>query len=444
MKATALLLCFVLVSNPLVFAAKGPDLPQLDEPSMMNGQHDSLYGAWARYIKGMLIIQIPFFTGTPTWDEIAITLIGLQIIHSVKNQEQIGWMVYCDPNGNILWGGPITAFNATLWHWIFSYLPLRAGSIAPFQPLFTLLSPVALILTQLQQNLGNELPPGYLRISFDSNIVQRTGGETGVQLGYRRGSESHAATLWTGNKFRRFINFVAYGLAGTLLVTQLLVVSNLTNRPTSFDLLLYSSAGAFILSLAFTIAALQTKRISIGEETLRAMGSGTQDVPEFFFGTGRILASPDSELDVATIYQISDSGSPAVALSAAPAQNQNLLGEAGLAVSAPSNLNLVAVFRSSEADTGVAVGNPDLSETATLSMTLTDNSGTEVATAADIEIPPLGVISKFFWEYFSGTQIPTDFVGTLTVASDVGVQITALNTLNGFVQSSLPSSQPGP
>ena len=444
MKPTALLLCIVLILNPLMFAAEGPELPQLEEPSMMNGQHDSLYGAWARYIKGMLIIQIPFLTGTPTWDELAITLIGLQFIQSVKNQEQIGWMVYCDPNGNVIWGGPITAFSFSLWHWIHLYLLSRGGSIAPFLPLFTLVSPVLLVLTQLRQNLGNELPPGFLRITFDNGVLQETGGETAVELGYKLDSESHSATLLTGNKHRRFINFIAYGLAGTLLVTQLLVVTNLANRAANFDLLLYSSAGAFILSLAFTIAALQTMRLNVGEEAFQRVGLDTQAVPEFFFGTGRILASPESDLDVATVYRINDTSSSPVALSSSPAQNHNLLGEAGLAVPSPSNFNLLAVFRSSEEDTGVAIGNPDLSETATLSMTLTDTMGTDVATVADIEIPPLGVVSKFFWEYFTGTQIPTDFVGTLAITSDVGVQTTALNTQNGFIQSSLPSSQPGP
>ena len=444
MKPIAFLLCAVLILNPIVLATEGPGLPRIDGPSEMNGQSSHFAGAWTTFSKGFLTIHIPFLTPIQTWDQLAITLYGLQFILGIQNQNQVGWMVYCDLNGNVLWAGPITAFDNGQWHWIFTWLLTRGGTILPFQPLFTLITTRFLILNQLRQNIGNEMPAGFLRIIFDGAALEATDGPIGVEIESTTGGDSYRARLWTATKYQRFVNFIAFGLAGSLLVTQLLVITNLLNRPTNFELFLYTPEGILFTTLVFTIAALRSKTINLTQAIPAAIRTEADVLPEFFFGTGRIVSDQQAELDVATVYRITDNTASAEALSAGPAQNGAFLGEAGLAVPTPSTQNILAVFRSSEEDTGVAVGNPDPTETATVSMSLIDTTDTEVATATDISIPPLGVKSQFFWQYFLGTQIPPDFAGTLIISSNVGVQTTALNTLNGFIQSSLPSAQPGP
>ena len=98
------------------------------------------------------------------------------------------------------------------------------------------------------------------------------------------------AESFYATKYQRFVNFIAFGLAGSLLVTQLLVITNLLNRPTNFELFLYTPEGILFTTLVFTIAALRSKTINLTQAIPAAIRTEADVLPEFFFGTGRIVS----------------------------------------------------------------------------------------------------------------------------------------------------------
>lgn len=88
--------------------------------------------------------------------------------------------------------------------------------------------------------------------------------------------------------------------------------------------------------------------------------------------------------------------------------------------------------------TGVAIANP-ADETANITLTLTDSSGTEVG-VTDLPLAPGEHLARFIEELFPD-DVGDSFQGTLLVESDMPVIITALRTGGGFQLSSFEVGQ---
>jgi hypothetical protein len=171
------------------------------------------------------------------------------------------------------------------------------------------------------------------------------------------------------------------------------------------------------------------------------------ELPDLQLGTALVTAVNDegdsdlnSEFALGTVYQILRSDGSASYEEYRKTQSKAFLSEGGLAVPEASCYNIVPVRKTSDGeDTGIALANPNQMYSASLKMRLLDHEQTEIAGVEGITIGPQVGDSRFFWEFFEDLTKLNDFTGSLIIQSDWGIGVIAMNTLNGYVQSSLPS-----
>ncbi|MEE8586356.1 MAG: hypothetical protein V3T83_16035, partial [Acidobacteriota bacterium] len=89
--------------------------------------------------------------------------------------------------------------------------------------------------------------------------------------------------------------------------------------------------------------------------------------------------------------------------------------------------------------TGLAIANP-AGEAATITLTLKDSNGDEVAQLVVPSFQPGAQLAQFIQELFPD-QVGNSFEGSLLIQSDIPLIITALRTGGGFQLSSFEVGQ---
>ena len=143
--------------------------------------------------------------------------------------------------------------------------------------------------------------------------------------------------------------------------------------------------------------------------------------------TGWARAESDQPVRGSAIFQFSQGG--------------DILFEAGVGDSPPTATANVFASRIGGGpgfNTGVAISAP-LDETATVSVTLLNQEGTEIGNK-NIFLETGAQIAQFLQELFPA-EVGDDFTGTIVIRSDIPVVITALRTQSGLQMSSIPVGQ---
>ena len=154
---------------------------------------------------------------------------------------------------------------------------------------------------------------------------------------------------------------------------------------------------------------------------------------------GWIRVDPDCQdrcpgLRGSSLFQFTDAGA--------------ILFEAGVRQASPTGQGVVAVeLREAPRpdggtqllSTGVAIANPS-SESATITLTLKDSDGSDVAQLVVASFEPGAQLAQFVEELFP-TEVGNDFQGSLLIQSDIPLIITALRTGGGFQLSSFEVGQ---
>jgi len=428
----------VLCSHP-VLAQGDPELP------------DYLVKAWSQYSGGVLLIEIPFEEPAPVPFSMAIDLSGFQTKDVVAGN-QVGWIWYRDLSGQTLYSGPIQAFNSLTWYWIFDFMPGRTKTIDSQQPVLERRSGMRITLGQLAQAFGSTFPPGRMRILFHGEILQEVLNEQRkVSLMANLAPDYPTVVLPMQAGHEQYVNYIAFGNFGSLFVNQILVAANLGPHACPINLFLMNEAGVFTRLNAATVPTFSTRSFVLADLFPLLVQDGDHFLGSMLmwaaYEFGGITRNPECRLSLSTVYPVLSGKPPAAKSSEMLAEAPELLGEAGLAVPPPSAINLVPVRkRASGEDTGLAFGNPSAVESADITMILLNDLQQEVARKEGIPLGPLARSSKFFLEYFDPDDVKdiTEIEGTVVIRSTIGLGVIALNTLNGFPTSSLPSGIPVP
>lgn len=161
--------------------------------------------------------------------------------------------------------------------------------------------------------------------------------------------------------------------------------------------------------------------------------------------TGWAMVSADRPMNVSETFRTFslkvDFLTPAegIDLQASPQQasEQTLVGEAGISATGVSLFHILNVASSEEGlGTAIAIANPT-SATATITFTLMDSNGQQVAQGSDT-LDALNQIARFFQDFFTGVTLDS-FSGTLTINSDTDISVISLESLNGLQKASLGS-----
>lgn len=436
------LICAVLLIFNCQVGAKGLKGPETSP--QQNGIPDYLMHTAASYSNGLLQIEIPFW-GDPLVRPIGIGFTGLWFAGGIKPGNLLGWISYCDPEGEIILSGPLRSLNGFDWIWYADYMPDRVEIGGPHLPIAKPLSP-GYSLQALDLVLGATHPDGTMKFRFHGEMFTEF-HETPLTVRVRQGTQDVLIPLSTG--FRQFVNYIAFGSVASLIVNQEIAVSNLGSDPCMLDIDLFNRDGSSWTQLHLTVEGDSTVRAPLID--LYQEQTQSSEVPPLTLGTAMVTAvtesgapDPASRLALGTIYQILQAAETQTSPQNVPTQDTVFLSEAGLAVPEPSLYNIIPVRKTSDGeDTGVAIANPEVKWGASFTMRLLDENQSQVATSEGLLAARSGD-SKFFLEYFTGLTGITDFTGSLQIHSGVALGAIALNTLNGYVQSSLPAGTEKP
>lgn len=133
--------------------------------------------------------------------------------------------------------------------------------------------------------------------------------------------------------------------------------------------------------------------------------------------------------------------SPAAAAIFSLRQNDILVSEVGVLPSIPTTSARIFSQADSTINTGVAIANPG-ETAATVNLSLVGSDGAVNVARATRTVEARTQVAQFVTELFQG--IPTDFIGSLNVSSNLPVAITALrsrtNQRREFLMTTIPTS----
>jgi hypothetical protein len=441
MKVYFSLLTIVLVSLSTAYAA---DLRGTTAfPQQETGPPEFLMRASGSYKDGLLQIEIPFSGDAAVGNYLGFGLTGVSW-QTLQPGNPVGWISYYLDDGELLYSGPLDCLNALgTWIWYYDFMPTRVKVADPA------LSPIVrfgfpgLVIEGFNKLLDDTYPNGFLRIVIYGEVI---GGLSGPQPSIRLYAPPsiYAVTIPVTLPHQLFVNYIAFGGFANLIVNQEIVATNLSEGICTLDIDLIDRDGVNAGQLNLDVPGDSTVRAPLID--LYMEQTQTADLPALWLGTALVTAMDGDEADqqcniaLGTVYQILQSSGAPSATAERETQSTIFLSEGGLAVPKPSCYNLVPVRKSSSGeDTGVALANPSETAVANLQMRLLDHEQKEIASVEGITLNQQVGDSKFFWEFFGDLADLKDFEGSLVIHSDVGIGVIAMNTLNGYVQSSLPS-----
>jgi hypothetical protein len=403
---------------------------------------EHLMHASASYSDGLLQIRIPFFNDPKTQFLFGPNFEWFGIRFRSPNEgNPVGWISYRDPDGKIIHSGPLRAESSTQSRWYYDFMPSRVEKVDPFGPMFSTGAPTAAGFLGLQGLLGDTYPTGVMKIVLFGEVFEED-PDTPAEIGVSCCQNPWIVRLPFSTDYQQYLNYIAFGQAGSVLVNQILVTTNLGSKACSLLMELFDRDGDALEKLAMEVPGNSIVHHSLIDiYTQQALAGTPEENPPLFLGSARITSvtdtqteevDPKGEFVLGTVYQI---------LQMNGSSQSELLGEAGLAVAQPSCFNLVPVRRTSSGeDTGLAMGCPSPVGSHRITMSLIDENQKEVAYTDDLFLQPFGIDSRFFWEYFDTMPAAMDdFSGSVRITSSAGISVTALNTLNGYVVSSLPA-----
>jgi len=438
MKLASLLCTMLLVFNCSFWAdgLRGAE----SAPQQQNGVPEFLMHTSASYSNGLLQIEIPFWGG-PNVRNVGIGFTGLWFASGIKPGNLLGWISYSDPDGQMMLSGPLRSLNGYDWIWYADFMPDRVENGGPHLPIAKPLSP-GYSLQALDLVLGANHPDGTMKIRLKGEVFTEY-IDTPLTVRVRHGIYDVLIPLPTS--YRHYVNYIAFGSVGSLIVNQEIAVSNLAPQSALLVVELFERSGSPWIELQLTVEGDSTVRVPLID--LYQQQTQSSEIPPLWLGTAVVTAvtesgtpEPRSSIKLGTIYQILESAGSQSSAQTQPSQDALFLSEAGLSVPEPSLYNIVPVRKTSDGeDTGIAIANPEVKWPASITMRLLDDSQTEIAVAEDIQLTARSGDSKFFLEFFEGLTGINDFNGSLQISSNVAIGVIALNTFSGYVQSSLPA-----
>jgi len=400
---------------------------------------DYLTKAAASYHDGLLQIEIPFSGNVEMGNYLGFQVLGVQW-QTPKVGNPLGWISYHSETGERLYSGPVVAFSG-MWFWLHDFMPSRVENADPA------LTPIIRSggnIEGLREVFGDTYPNGIMRIVIYGELFKLT-PNTPVTVRINVAGASNYATIPVPLPHQQFVNYIAFGGFADLIVNQEIVATNLGRGMCRLHIDLIDRNGDNPVGLHLDVPGESTVRAPLID--LYQEQTQSSELPSLQLGTALVTAITDGndfddscEFTLGTVYQILQSDSPLSVEGYREAQSTTFLSEGGLAVPEPSCYNILPVRKSSAGeDTGIALANPHQQYASSVKMRLLDHEQNEVASVEDLTIGSLVGDSKFFWEFFDGLTGLEDFQGSLIIQSDIALGVIAMNTLNGYVQSSLPS-----
>lgn len=442
MKLYVPIFTIVLVFISVVYCADVKEATT--SPQEETGPPVFLTQASARYSDGLLQIEIPFSGDALVGNYLGFGFTGLQL-QPVQAGNPIGWISYYRDDGVLIYSGPVDAFHALgTWFWFYDFMPSRVKVVDPEETPIVRPGFPGLAIEGLNKLLGATYPNGRLQIVLYGEVLKEiTNAHTAIRL-YTPPS-IYPVTIPVSLPHRQFVNYIAFGGVANLIVNQEVVATNLSSGHCMLNIDLIDREGAHTALLHLNVPGDSTVRAPLID--LYMQQTQASELPALQLGTALVTAMvdeevPDPKCDIAlgTVYQILQSDGSPSSFAHRQTQGTTFLSEGGLAVPEASCYNIVPVRKTSEGeDTGIALANPSATALANLKMRLIDHEQTEIASVEGITLNQQVGDSKFFREFFEGLTNLNDFTGSLIIYSDVGIGVIAMNTLNGYVQSSLPS-----
>ncbi len=225
---------------------------------------------------------------------------------------------------------------------------------------------------------------------------------------------------------------VVFGQAGSFSAITDIVGSNANSESATVQLDFYKPTGSLQdVTINGMTGPVHTCVLGGGLTKRMEIGSTAS------LTTAWAMVSADRPMNFTEAFRIFSEG---VGGQASPQQGseQTLVGEAGISATGVSLFHLLNVASSEEGlGTSIAIANPT-SATATMTFTLKDSNGQQVAQGTET-LDAKNQIARFFQDFFTGVTLDS-FSGSLTIDSDTDIAVISLESLNGLPQASLGSA----
>lgn len=239
----------------------------------------------------------------------------------------------------------------------------------------------------------------------------------------------------------RVIPHLGAGQLGSILLNSRLVINNPGKDAISVKGRFFTQQGSpFNLTIGNSTSDQHQFEVPAGGTLQATLEAGTGE--SLALGWALLTADSGEPFQAAVVFTTAHTGaSSQVAEPLKSISASSISAQAGIGAAALDTHHVLRVTQRSDGlNTAFAVVNPT-SATATIKLTLKDDTGTTFQ-ADPLELGPKNQTAKFLSELFN---LPPnqDISGTLALTSNVDIGVISLQTLNLEATASLPSGTPG-